>query len=100
MRPRTQHKSFSFTYNETATTDPCVFFSCYGLHRDLHSFPPRRSSDLKRGTATSAVRSKATLWCRTGMDDEGAEGTVLATQEIGRAHVTPVTVKSRMPSSA
>src|SRR5215203_3123043 len=23
-----------------------VFFSCYGDHRDLHSFPTRRSSDL------------------------------------------------------
>src|SRR5690606_42056632 len=24
------------------------FFSCYGHHRDLHSFPTRRSSDLRR----------------------------------------------------
>src|SRR5437899_8863249 len=24
------------------------FFSCYGGHRDLHSFPTRRSSDLSR----------------------------------------------------
>src|SRR5205085_11277506 len=25
----------------------CIFFfSCYGAHRDLHSFPTRRSSDL------------------------------------------------------
>src|SRR5947208_10375846 len=24
------------------------FFSCYGDHRDLHSFPTRRSSDLER----------------------------------------------------
>src|SRR5437588_8855524 len=23
-----------------------LFFSCYGDHRDLHSFPTRRSSDL------------------------------------------------------
>src|SRR5690242_21305588 len=23
------------------------FFSCYGAHRDLHSFPTRRSSDLQ-----------------------------------------------------
>src|SRR5689334_24382410 len=28
------------------------FFSCYGDHRDLHSFPTRRSSDLEsRGVA-------------------------------------------------
>src|SRR5438477_7996476 len=25
---------------------PIFFFSCYGDHRDLHSFPTRRSSDL------------------------------------------------------
>src|SRR5207248_11803424 len=24
-----------------------LFFSCYGAHRHLHSFPTRRSSDLK-----------------------------------------------------
>src|SRR5690348_15158530 len=27
------------------------FFSCYGDLRDLHSFPTRRSSDLRRGGA-------------------------------------------------
>src|SRR5437667_1111706 len=27
-----------------------VFFQCYGDHRDLHSFPTRRSSDLPRFT--------------------------------------------------
>src|SRR5947199_5874208 len=26
--------------------DFAFFFSCYGYHRDLHSFPTRRSSDL------------------------------------------------------
>ena len=26
--------------------DDSFFFYCYGDHRDLHSFPPRRSSDL------------------------------------------------------
>src|SRR5438874_6260976 len=25
----------------------CFFFQCYGHHRDLHSFPTRRSSDLE-----------------------------------------------------
>src|SRR5207237_10029565 len=25
-----------------------LFFQCYGAHRDLHSFPTRRSSDLCR----------------------------------------------------
>src|SRR5690606_42130326 len=31
---------------------PCVYlilsFKCYGVHRNLHSFPTRRSSDLPR----------------------------------------------------
>src|SRR5690242_21935908 len=25
----------------------CLFFTCFAHHRDLHSFPTRRSSDLK-----------------------------------------------------
>src|SRR5437016_11490426 len=33
----------------------CVFFSCYGDHRDLHSFPTRRSSDLKPKFVPPAV---------------------------------------------
>src|SRR5690606_41530853 len=28
--------------------ESCLFFSCYDHHRDLHSFPTRRSSDLGR----------------------------------------------------
>src|SRR5690349_23958594 len=32
------------------------FFSCYGDHRDLHSFPTRRSSDLRKaGSVRRAV---------------------------------------------
>src|SRR5205807_9862372 len=27
------------------------YFSCYGVHRDLHSFPTRRSSDLTDQTS-------------------------------------------------
>src|SRR5688572_32461987 len=30
------------------------FFSCYGDHRDLHSFPTRRSSDLEPGSGRPA----------------------------------------------
>src|SRR5438445_11885301 len=40
------------------------FFSCHGAHRDLHSFPTRRSSDLptrwsKGRTASPRSRSRA-----------------------------------------
>src|SRR5437762_11122297 len=31
------------------------FFRRYGAHRDLHSFPTRRSSDLRDGHAASAA---------------------------------------------
>src|SRR5207248_11744662 len=30
----------------TSTTSNFFFFYCYAAHRDLHSFPTRRSSDL------------------------------------------------------
>src|SRR5947209_16124026 len=35
-----------------------VFFSCYRSHRDLHSFPTRRSSDLHNAEAAFASRMK------------------------------------------
>src|SRR5262245_64667596 len=31
------------------------FFYCYGDHRDLHSFPTRRSSDLRNRRATDPI---------------------------------------------
>src|SRR5436190_5556436 len=45
------HCSFSVSF----------FFYCYGDHRDLHSFPTRRSSDLARGSrgeTTASARSR------------------------------------------
>src|SRR5688572_31253813 len=38
-----------------------VFFYCYGDHRDLHSFPTRRSSDLcaPRSTSTTSPRRRS-----------------------------------------
>src|SRR5690349_24140714 len=33
----------------------CFFFYCYGDHRDLHSFPTRRSSDLFDATVTAEL---------------------------------------------
>src|SRR5438445_12663724 len=34
-----------------SSLDSFFFFECYGDHRDLHSFPTRRSSDLRRRAA-------------------------------------------------
>src|SRR5688572_31052649 len=31
------------------------FMKCYGLHRDLHSFPTRRSSDLVRASTDGSI---------------------------------------------
>src|SRR5207245_9330021 len=46
------------------------YFSCAALHRHLHSFPTRRSSDLsstsqraRRSTASSSSRVAAHSWC-------------------------------------
>src|SRR6266568_9525677 len=37
------------------------FFSCYGDHRDLHSFPTRRSSDRPDGRKVRVVRGAVEL---------------------------------------
>src|SRR5690348_17986979 len=41
------------------------FFSCYGDHRDLHSFPTRRSSDLRSPSPRTLTTStqRATCCC-------------------------------------
>src|SRR5207302_5627140 len=39
------------------------FFSCSGDHRDLHSFPTRRSSDLHRSVTQSLPRCRSS--CRS-----------------------------------
>src|SRR5439155_22585716 len=58
------------------------FFYCYGDHRDLHSFPTRRSSDLSR---TEAMRSIHEV----GLDD--AQRPVL-----GQVHInTGAALKSK-----
>src|SRR5687767_15819001 len=48
-----------------AGTDRWFFFYCYGVHRDLHSFPTRRSSDLPPADSSMAA-SRVNRWelCR------------------------------------
>src|SRR5207248_10241299 len=44
------------------THSPCpVFFSCYCAHRDLHSFPTRRSSDLIAPLAHEDLKAQLVL---------------------------------------
>lgn len=50
--------------------------ACYRVERS-----PEQQQARRRGTGTTTVRPKATLWCRTGLYDDGAEGMVLATQD-------------------
>src|SRR5207245_9073750 len=40
-----------------------LFFSCCGVHRDLHSFPTRRSSDLRLWTLAESLGSVKSLFC-------------------------------------
>src|SRR5436190_17343880 len=46
-----------------------LFFKCYGSHRDLHSFPTRRSSDLSCCTRAAlswrSPRYRSAFWCRS-----------------------------------
>src|SRR5688572_33502904 len=44
------------------------FFSCYGDHRDLHSFPTRRSSDLTQARISPSGDHEIT-WPRTSKLD-------------------------------
>src|SRR5690606_39725314 len=48
--------------NGACTSRACAVSSCYsyGDHRDLHSFPTRRSSDLIAGWMNTASRTLAT----------------------------------------
>src|SRR5689334_24972950 len=44
-------KKSGMVYITSSVNSPeSFFFKCYGHHRDLHSFPTRRSSDLKDNT--------------------------------------------------
>src|SRR5699024_11566115 len=55
-----------------------VFFSCYGAHRHLHSFPTRRSSDLsprsQRVVSTCCIRSASSDRFGGSVGAPGARG--------------------------
>src|SRR5437764_13002115 len=54
---------------------PYFFFSLYGHHHTLHSFPTRRSSDLSWGSATTSRRCCAcSTWsCSRIVDPKGSD---------------------------
>src|SRR3546814_5494270 len=57
--------------NNGGVCDACIYFECYGYHRDLHvlthSFPTRRSSDrgLARGPSAGHARWRPPAECRS-----------------------------------
>src|SRR5438445_7212249 len=56
----------------------CVFFTCSVDHRDLHSFPTRRSSDLVRdGLAARRAVRRAGRAARDGLGAEDRKSTRL-----------------------
>src|SRR5439155_19306578 len=65
--------SFHSLYNSTSFSPPISYFSfqLYGYHRDLHSFPTRRSSDLcppprcSRATPTPPTPTSTPRWRAT-----------------------------------
>src|SRR5881397_4405016 len=71
------------------------FFSCSGDHRDLHgsihSFPTRRSSDLRRGTRRGILEPDRP----GGVGPQAAAGDRKSTR-LNSSHLEP----PRMPSSA
>src|SRR5439155_21919227 len=59
------------------------FFSCYGAHPDLHSFPTRRSSDLVPVEDMRELGSTASLSYPVPADGQEMDaGTELGTQSI------------------
>src|SRR5438477_12114350 len=55
---------------------PLLCFACAGSHRDLHSFPTRRSSDLDVGARDEGLGA--------GPGDDGALDRVFGRDALGR----------------
>src|SRR5437763_11721295 len=60
----------------------CFFFYCSLSHRDLHSFPTRRSSDLGQRIAQSLLRPHVVSFLDTATTHLGMD------LEIGEVHIT------------
>src|SRR5688572_32792444 len=67
------------------------FFSSHGHHRDLHSFPTRRSSDLasRRGPDRGGPTGGGSLRCggfRHGIQEVGVAGSSPGSPRGGKGH--------------
>src|SRR5207249_11232221 len=85
-----------------------LFVDGYGAHRDLHSFPTRRSSDLgivgrlKPGITVQAAETALLLWAknltRTAPDDDKAVS-VLFESRATTIPLSPMTMRSEEHTS-
>src|SRR5688572_18842737 len=89
-----QHHTQSSQPASRAVSSSCFFLSCSADHRNLHSFPTRRSSDLNVRTrsATSRGESRWTWWPPStrwtgGFRRAASRRRVVASTQVGRAHV-------------
>src|SRR5687767_15833879 len=80
------------------------FFKCYGDHRDLHSFPTRRSSDLAGGIASALAGGAMSKLFGGGQKaaSGGIQGDVLATDNntvgMGDAGIKSAIQGSNVPN--
>src|SRR5437764_881209 len=87
-----RYRVFCFAYSRSCSLVSFFFFLCYGDHRDLHSFPTRRSSDLGAGTRELHDRPnvlRVLVGEPLGRVEETPAGAVIVVEanKIGRAHV-------------
>src|SRR5204862_2987911 len=63
------------------------FFQCSGAHRDLHSFPTRRSSDLPRGLPWGRMGRFISGRTRTGRSGGWCKATDRKSTRLNSSHV-------------
>src|SRR5207249_11473782 len=68
------------------------FLSCSAPHRDLHSFPTRRSSDLRRGEVERQAGAAAIGEVMDGLHDDEVEYAVRVVASVAAHDVEGVAV--------
>src|SRR5205814_8823580 len=76
-----QHTSLTHPYTTVCYS---FFFYCYGAHRDLHSFPTRRSSDLLSYLARVLCGPSLRARAHVGVEGVGDAAHALDIHGVGR----------------
>src|SRR5438876_10729821 len=84
-----------FTLCASCSSSCFFFFYSYGDHRDLHSFPTRRSSDLETRDIAAAIKARFPNLITPAKDD-----ICYATQNRSRCRLWPVDRKSTRLNSS